>query len=64
MKNIHILPTDKPSRLHYNEFEEFVFMPKSEQLDGVNICITSNEEIKRYGEYYLDIDTKEIKTSF
>ena len=46
MKNIHILPTDKPSRLHFNEFEELVFTPKYKKLDGVNIYITSDEEIK------------------
>ena len=47
MKNIHILPTDKPSRLHFTEFfEELVFTPKYEKLDGVNIYITNDEEIK------------------
>ena len=47
MKNIHILPTEKPSRLHFTEFfEELVFTPKYEKLDGVNIYITSDEEIK------------------
>ena len=53
MKNIHILPTDKPSRLHFTAFEEeLVFTPQYEKLDGVNIYITSNEEIKE-GEYCI-----------
>jgi hypothetical protein len=49
MKNIHVLPTDKPSRLHFTE-EELVFTPRYEKLDGVNIYITSDEEIKE-GDY-------------
>jgi len=59
MKNIHILPTDKPSRLH---FHSELFISKKIQLskginsivDGINIYITSDEEIKE-GDwvYYL-----------
>jgi hypothetical protein len=52
MKNIHVLPTDKPSRLHFTE-EELVFTPKYKKLDGVNICITSDEEIKE-GDWYIN----------
>ena len=47
MKNIHVLPTSQPSRLHFTEFEEeLVFTPNFAKLDGVNIYITSDEEIK------------------
>jgi hypothetical protein len=55
MKNIHILTTSKPSRLHFTEFfEELVFTPKYEKLDGVNIYITNDEEIKD-GDWFFDI---------
>jgi hypothetical protein len=53
MKNIHVLPTDKPSRLHFTEEEELVFTPRYEKLDGVNIYITSDEEIKE-GDWCTD----------
>jgi len=46
MKNIFLVPTDKPSRLHFTEQEELIFTPKYEKLDGVNIYITNDEEIK------------------
>ena len=53
MKNIHVLPTDKPSRLHLTEFEEeLIFTPKYEKLNGINIYITSDEEI-REGDFFL-----------
>lgn len=59
MKNIHILPTYKPSRLHFTEFEEeLVFTPKYEKIDGVNIYITSDEEIKE-GDWFIWKDTEE-----
>jgi hypothetical protein len=46
-KNIYVLPADKPSRLHFTEFEEeLIFTPKYEKLNGINIYITSDEEIK------------------
>jgi hypothetical protein len=54
MKNIHVLPTDKPSRLHFTEFEEeLIFTPKYEKLNGINIYITSDEEIKE-GDLFID----------
>jgi hypothetical protein len=61
MKNIHILPTEKPSRLHFTEFEEeLIFTPKYEKLNGINITITSDEEIKE-GDWFYDLDTKYVK---
>ncbi|MFY7883278.1 MAG: hypothetical protein ACOVOV_00385 [Dolichospermum sp.] len=48
MKNIHVLPTDKPStpsRLFYKD-QELVFSKKYSVFNGVNIYITSDEEIK------------------
>ncbi len=63
MKNIHVLPTDKPSRLHFTDFEEeLVFTPKSWQLDGVNIYITSDEKIKE-GDWIL-VPSTDGKTYF
>jgi hypothetical protein len=60
MKNLHILPTDKPSRLHFTEFEEeLVFTPKYEKLDGANIYITSDEEIKN-GTWVIQKDTNKV----
>ena len=63
MKNIHVLKTDKPSRLHFTEFEEeLVFTPKYEKLDGVNIYITSDEEIKE-GDWFLCLDNGKCNDS-
>ena len=57
MKNIHILPTDKPSRLHLIEDTLTITSDyKNSVCDGeVNIYITSDEEIKE-GDYMYDID--------
>lgn len=51
MKNVHVLPTDKPSRLH---FDDKLFLSTSPQIskninsivEGRNIYITSEKEIK------------------
>jgi hypothetical protein len=53
MKNIHILPTDKPSRLHEYDFLSPMGLSK-EPLQwrlGRNIYITSDEEIKTENWY-------------
>jgi len=51
MKNIHILPTDQPSRLvqgknfyFYKDGIDIIFLDEDEKFQ--NICITSDEEIK------------------
>ena len=62
MKNLHVLPTDCPSRLRYNiktkiwELNEF---PKyhTDIKSTHNIYITSEEEIKE-GDWYLDTSMK------
>ena len=51
MKNIHILPTDKPSRLHLWTDEkgirlELCDLEYSHTRNTQNIYITSDEEIK------------------
>jgi len=53
MKNIHVLPTDKPSRLHLIEdVLMFTNEYKNSVCDSeVNIYITSDEEIKE-GDWY------------
>ena len=57
MKNIHVLSTDKPSRLHESGLFSSLGLSK-EYLQwkfGKNIYITSNEEIKEGVEqWYLD----------
>jgi lipoate-protein ligase A len=65
MKNIHTLPTDKPSRLHFTEFfEELVFTPKYEKLDGVNIYITSSNSDINENDYIITKDVKLVQVSY
>lgn len=54
MKNIHVLPTDKPSKL-FNcfgklEIGDYVTTRENLQVTNQNIYITNDEEIK-YGDY-------------
>ena len=60
MKNIHLLPTDKPSRLHYyNHFDPLGLSKEYLQWkQGRNIYITSDEQPK-HNDYYTT-DGKEI----
>ena len=57
-KNIHVLPTDKPSKLFYNVGGALLFT-KWDNYNGVNIYITSDEEIKE-GDWVLFISTNEV----
>jgi hypothetical protein len=57
MKNIHILPTDKPSRLYLGDNGNFVFgmsqtaiQSRNDDFTNQNIYITSDSEIKK-GDY-------------
>jgi hypothetical protein len=59
MKNIHILPTEKPSRLYLGDNENFVFgmsqtaiQSRNDDFTNQNIYITSDEEIKE-GDWCL-----------
>jgi hypothetical protein len=65
MKNIHLLPTDKPSRLylttHEYIFEEGYSLP-TDECENKNIYITSNEEIKE-GDWFTD-DNNSLKRSY
>lgn len=53
-KNIHLLPTDKPSKLFYN-VGGALLLRNYENHNGVGIYITNDEEIKN-DEYYLGND--------
>jgi hypothetical protein len=56
MKNIHLIPTDKPSRLHLGDSGlvlcDFYFSRNT--INGQNIYITSDEEIKDGDWYYTN----------
>ena len=70
MKNLHLLPTDKPSRLGYltkkgkevfNDLRLFEKpMPNILDSENQNIYITSDEEIKADGEWYYNTITNAI----
>ena len=64
MKNIHVLPTDKPSRLRYNLSNVLVLTkePYRDYGKQVNqhIYITSDEEIKE-GDWCLDENENIVK---
>jgi hypothetical protein len=57
MKNIHVLPTDKPSRLYYWE-DKLVLGNLATTPINTNIYITSDEEIKdvrpNKGKWHLE----------
>lgn len=66
MKNIHILPTDKPSRLYIGDNQNFVFGFTQTSIQSRNDCftnqhiyITSDEEIKE-GNWVLNISNDKI----
>jgi len=57
MKNIHVLPTDKPSRLYFNINDREYQICENEKTSTVlkpnkHVYITSDEEIKE-GDWYL-----------
>jgi hypothetical protein len=65
MKNIHTLPTDKPSRL-YNcfsnlEIGEFVSTRDGLLVTNQNIYITSDEEIKE-GDWVIQVNFEKTNT--
>jgi hypothetical protein len=61
MKNIHIIQTDKPSRLFKNKqsnlysFRKFEDEPLNNNIQNQNIYIASDEEIKE-GDWVLDLE--------
>jgi hypothetical protein len=63
MKNIHLIPTDKPSRLHLGD-SGLVLCDLNfgrNTINGQNIYITSDEEIKEGDWYFLEsVTTKNM----
>jgi hypothetical protein len=65
MKNIHVLPTDKPSRLLYFGTSKELTLQVNPATFRVferstqNIYITSNEDIKE-GDYIFEADTNKV----
>ena len=63
MRNIHIIPTDKPSRLFKDDFGRLIYSINIDQeqnhFEPQNIYITSDEEIKE-GDYYIDYSIKTL----
>jgi len=60
MKNIHILPTDKPSRLYQTRNNPLILDSKFENgTANRHIYITSDEEIKE-GDWYLTFLNREV----
>ena len=63
MKNIHLLPTDKPSRLFKFANQLHLDTIPKEYYKKYNIYITDSEEIKE-GDWYLDtFNTQRIKAN-
>jgi len=59
MKNVHVLPTDKPSRLYKNLLTDKLFILENSFMDVSecnreyqNIYITNSEEIKE-GDWFI-----------
>jgi lipoate-protein ligase A len=66
MKNIHVLPTDKPSRLHEYDFLSPMGLSK-EPLQwrlGRNIYITSDEEDINENDYIITADGRLVQVSY
>jgi hypothetical protein len=59
MKNIHLIPTDKLSRLYEFGGEYHLQIKSQENFRSQHIYITSDEEIKD-GDWYLDINLKQV----
>ena len=64
MKNIHVLPTDKPSVLKQNNITKKISLVKNKGIDltayaPINIYITNDEEIKD-GDWYISILENEV----
>jgi hypothetical protein len=69
MKNIHILPTDKPSRVYKNEISELGFLyEKSTNTDSFcvsyNIFITSSNSDINENDYIITKDVKLVQVSY
>jgi hypothetical protein len=65
MKNIHVLPTDKPSRLFKDDFGKLIYSINIDQeqnhFEPQNIYITNDEEIKEGDWCYNSINNNVYK---
>ena len=63
MKNIHILPTDNPSRLRINPKGKLILsnIPIGSKGETQNIYITSDEEIK-FNDYVIQVNFEKTNT--
>ena len=64
MKNVHLIPTDKPSRLRITSKGKLILSTIAVGSKGEtqNICITNDEEIKE-GDWFLTDDKRVEKRS-
>ena len=61
MKNIYLIPTDKPTRLFTADSELILAgYPATTFITGKSLYITSDEEIEE-GDWFYDLDTKYVK---
>jgi hypothetical protein len=63
MKNIHFIPTDKPTRLYLSNYDKELNLssyPLRNYTTGQHIYITNDEEIEE-GDWFYDLDTKYVK---
>jgi hypothetical protein len=70
MKNIHVLPTDKPSRLYLGNNGNFVFgmiqtsiQSKNDDFTNQNIYITNDEDINE-NDYIITKDGRLVQVSY
>jgi len=65
MKNLHILPTDKPSRLFKDDFGKLIYSINMDQeqnhFEPQHLFITSDEEIK-FNEYVIQVNFEKTNT--
>jgi len=64
MKNLHLIPTDKPSRFSLNSSGKYHLTnhlyANSPNFTNQNIYITSDEEIQE-GDWYIDLFKNEVR---
>jgi len=63
MKNIHVLPTDKPSKLFYNVGGTLLYTSYGNH-NGVNIYITNDEEDINENDYIITKDGRLVQVSY
>ena len=65
MKNVHIIPTDKPSRLFKDDFGKLIYSINMDQeqnhFEPQHLFITSDEEIK-FNEYVIQVNFEKTNT--